>query len=96
MRQNRQRKTFEKLRVKTLRRAIDIQKNTATIWRSQKNMRFIFAGIRILEASKQNFYSLSSFRREYHLRAANCLPLIFFVFQKSAEVSTPTKKKVRT
>ena len=75
---------------------MDIQKNTATTCRSQKNRRLTFAGIRFLEASKQNFYSLSSFLREYHLKAANCLPLIFFVFQKSAEVRIPTKKKVRT
>ncbi len=75
---------------------MDTQKNTAMTWSNQKNKRLTFAGIRFLEASKQNFYSLSSFLREYHLKAANCLPLIFFVFQKSAEVRMPTKKKVRT
>lgn len=82
--QKRARKTQKTERVTRLMSRMESQKRIGMNWPSQKTSTLIVAGTLFCADSKHHFSSLSSLRREYHLKAASCLPAMFLVFQKSA------------
>ncbi len=85
-----------RLRVTRLTRKMESQKRKGTNCPIQNTTTLSEEGTLVWDDSKHHFSWLSVVSLVYHLRAASCLPAIFFVTQKSAASKKVVTMKVKS